>query len=387
MGVHSPIRRVQDTGHKAAPPAAPGGPDGPGGIEQISQSPFSVRLYNFGIGRPRPDEVAKPGAMKSEFLPWLRKVAWMLNRSGSATIVGMASYTGQEQTNMELSKRRALATMTALHIMVDDVGKRAKIKLGLSRGWASAAAAGDKYGTEDPRFRSVVVTAWLLPDPPPPKLPDLTTLVQLPDIPDTLGHVFDGISLGEGVISTGISLAELITEATVVAEVLAPIAAVVDVLFLIGGLLFTWIKTGQLAHLNGWVRGFVDSMQDMAGTYRDPHLDPTKPETWPALPHPTPGYSRDVRESNLKSDEQENRAGWREGCDKAFEVIQDLDTNPSPTELTVNNNGKDIKIKVTGKVLLAALWPTSNGDVKGKFLELINRKLREQGKGSWPLLD
>ena len=89
------------------------------------------------------------------------------------------------------------------------------------------------------------------------------------------------------------------------------------------------------------------------------------------------------RDSQLTADQQEDRGGRREGCDKAFEAIQGLDANPKDVSAQVN--GKEVKFKMTGKALLWALWQTTKGRVGAKFLEQINKKLREQGKKEWPL--
>jgi hypothetical protein len=124
-------------------------------------------------------------------------------------------------------------------------------------------------------------------------------------------------------------------------------------------------------------------MQEMAQTYKDPNLDPNKSDTWPALPHPVPHFEWNVPDSQLTADQQEDRAGRREGCDKAFESIKGLDTNPK--DITATAKGKEVKIKMTGKVLLWGLWQMTKGGVGGKFLERINKKLREQGKKEWPL--
>ena len=346
---------------------------GPGQVDVKGQSPLSVLLYNFEVGS---------NTVKSEHMrALLQKVVPLLDGGGSVTIVGMASYTGHEKVNVDLSKRRAQATLNTLSRTVADTGKSAKVKVGVSRGWANAAASGEKYGTEDSRFRSVLVTAWLLPDPPPAP-PDLSNMVPLPDMPPTLGDAFDKLSVGEAGVSTAFSIAELFTGAAFVSVATTVVMPILDSIFTILSLPIAWIAAGKLAHFNGWVRGFTDSMQEMAQTYQDPKLDPAKSDTWPALPHPVPHFEWNVPDSQLTADQQEDRGGRREGCDKAFEAIQGLDANPKDVSAQVN--GKEVKFKMTGKALLWTLWQTTKGRVGAKFLEQINKKLREQGKKSGP---
>lgn len=346
---------------------------GPGQFYVEGQSPLDILLYNFDIG--------SSGVKFEHLMALLQNVVPLLDNGGSVTIVGMASYTGQEKVNVELSKRRAQATLSALCRLVAEKGKSAKVKVGISQGWANAVASGERYGTEDSRFRSVLVTAWALPDPP--KVPDLTKIMPLPDMPQTLGEAFDKLSVGEAVVSTAFSIAELFTEAAFVTVATSIVMPILDGIFTILSLPMAWVAAGKLAHFNGWVRGFIDSMQDMAQTYKDTNLDPNKSDTWPTLPHPAPHFEWSVPDSQLTADQQEDRAGRREGCDKAFESIQGLNANPK--DIAATADGKKVNVKVTGKVLLWALWQMTKGGVGNKFLEQINKKLREQGKKEWPL--
>jgi hypothetical protein len=351
-----------------------GASSGPGQIETISRAPLSLLLYNFDTG----SDVVKfehRNALVQQIIP-------LLNAGGSATAIGMSSRIGNEANNVRLSKQRAANILSVLANNVGDVGKAANAKLGVSQGSAAAMKAGDKAGSDNPRFRAVVISAWLQSDPPQPVLPNGSSAVNLDALPDvTVGDFMNPASVIEAGISTGLGIAELIFAAGWIA-VATPIMAILDAIMTVLGVIWAWRSADELAHFNGWVRGFIDGWQDMADAYSDPKLDPNHPENWPAITKPTPKFEWNVPDSALPASAQEDRRGRREGTDDAFKAVQQLEQNPRDLEI----KGKTtIKLKGTGKVVLWAIYQSRKGDVRGAILELINKKLREKGKKDWPL--
>jgi hypothetical protein len=347
---------------------------GPGKVEVISRSPLSVLFYNFDVG----SDVVKTEHMSGLF----QHIVPLLDAGGSATLVGMASRSGSEAFNIGLAKGRAAKTLGALARIVGDTGKAAHAKLGYSEGSAAAARAGDKAGAENPRFRACVVTAWFQSVPPKPVLPDGSSAVDLNAMPEvTVGDYMNPASLIEAGVSTGVTIAELITTAAWVA-VAVPIMAVLDAIFNFLTLIWAWKSADERAHFNGWVRGFIDGWQEMANAFSDPKLDPNHPEKWPAIPHPVPKFEWNVPDSELLTSQQEDRKGRREGAEASFKAIQELENNPK--DLVIKGKS-EIHLKGTGKVVLWVIYQARKSDVSGGILELINKKLHEKGKGDWPL--
>jgi hypothetical protein len=347
--------------------------DGPGGVEVTSTTPVSVLFYNFG---------KNSDIVKYEHLNGLvRHIAPVLDQGGSVTLIGMASRTGPEGFNVRLSRARAASMLSALARIVGDRGKAAHAKLGISEGSANAARAGNAPGFENPRFRAVSITAALSSDPPDPQLPDGYSDVDTSDLPSvTVGDFMDRFGVAEGFVSTTVSIAELISEAgwVVIAAEWFP---VIDGVFLVIGFIWTFKEADDLAHFNGWARGFMDAWQDMASTYSDRKLDPHHPENWPDIPKPSPHFQYNVPDSALTASDQEARRGMREGADAAYKAVQNLEQNPKDLKVPKTNE----IIKGTGKVTLWWIYQARKGDVSGAVLEAINKKLHEKGKGDWPL--
>jgi hypothetical protein len=342
-------------------------------VDVTSTSPLSVLFYNF---KKNSDVV------KFEHLSGLtRHIAPLLDAGGSVTLIGMASRTGPESFNIRLSRSRAANLLSALARIVGDRGKSARAALGVSEGSANAARAGEAAGVEDPKFRAVSVTAWLSSDPPDPQLPDGYSDVDVSDLPNaTVGQYMDPIGAIEGGLSTGASIAALISEAAWIGAV-AELFPILDGVFLIVGVIWSFKEADDLAHFNGWAGAFAQAWQDMASAYSDKKLDPHHPETWPAIPKPSPHFQYNVPDSALNASDQQARAGMREGADAAYKAVQNLEQNPK--DLTVPKTGE--VIKGTGKVTLWWMYQARKGDVYGAIIDAINKKLHEKGKGDYPL--
>jgi len=347
--------------------------DTPGMVEVTSTTPLAVLFYNF---KKNSDVV------KYEHLSELTKrIAPLLDAGGSVTLIGMASRTGPEGFNIRLSRSRAANMLGALARIVGDRGKSARAALGVSEGSANAARAGDAAGVENPRFRAVSITAWLSADPPDPQLPDGYADIDVSDLPNTtVGHFMDPGAVIEGGVSTAVSIAELISEAAWIG-VAAELFPILDGVFLIVGLIWTFKEADDLAHFNGWAGAFAQAWQDMASTYSDKKLDPHHPEDWPAIPKPSPHFQYNVPDSALNASDQMARAGMREGVEAAYKAVQNLELNPK--DLKVPKTGE--VIKGTGKVTLWWMYQARKGDVYGAVMESINKKLHEKGKGDYPL--
>ena len=131
---------------------------GPGRTEHRT-SPKSLLLYNFDINGDQ---------LKAEHETFLRKeVVPVLQRGGSVSLVGLASRSGSHSHNLALSERRAHNTLAFLRKAVPS-GFAARQVAGF--GESKAEQEGYRDGSEDERFRSVVVFTSLSPTPPvPPK--------------------------------------------------------------------------------------------------------------------------------------------------------------------------------------------------------------------------
>ncbi len=118
---------------------------------------LAANLFNFAIDSDRP---------LRDHERWLAKVAAPLLTAQSAAgarIVGLASRTGSDAHNLRLSLRRAknIGTSLSLLIIANDIvnppNPPPRTSVG-AQGEHFAASVGEKKGTEDSRFRSVLVT-------------------------------------------------------------------------------------------------------------------------------------------------------------------------------------------------------------------------------------
>jgi hypothetical protein len=131
----------------------------------------SARLIAFDI-----DAALLP----SRHLRWLdNNVVPVLNDGGSATITGLASRSGSDAHNLDLSKRRASAVVEHLRKkapgqVLFNMNSGYLVKSVDALGERLAESAGQKDGTEDPFYRAVMVSAWhkRMPTPPPKPTPE-----------------------------------------------------------------------------------------------------------------------------------------------------------------------------------------------------------------------
>lgn len=138
-------------------------PTGPGRTEHRT-SPKSLLLYNFDIDGDQ---------LKAEHEAFLRReVVPILQRGGSVSLVGLASRSGSESHNLSLSERRAHNTLAFLRKAVSSKFAAREVT---GFGESKAQQEGYRDGSENERFRSVIVFVSPAPTPPdPPKKHDIT---------------------------------------------------------------------------------------------------------------------------------------------------------------------------------------------------------------------
>ncbi len=135
----------------------------PGKIQEYgipTSGTISAKLYNFDVGK---------FAIKPEHSKWLVTVlAPKLWGGGSFTIIGIASRTGSDASNMKLSENRLRAVVDLLRKLVPN---NFQVAIELAVGERAAMYAGAKDRTEDESWRGVIISAWDKPVPPPPPPP------------------------------------------------------------------------------------------------------------------------------------------------------------------------------------------------------------------------
>jgi hypothetical protein len=135
----------------------------PGEIQEYgSQAPDTIaaKLFNFEVGK---------FAIKPEHSSWLISVvAPKLRGGGSLTIIGLASRTGSDDFNMQLSDNRMRAVIDLLRKQVPN---NFKVAHEVAKGERAAMYAGEMDGVENESWRGVIISVWNKPNPPPPPPP------------------------------------------------------------------------------------------------------------------------------------------------------------------------------------------------------------------------
>src|ERR1700736_4206073 len=118
---------------------------GPGKTEKRVNPP-SLLLFNFDVDvdRLKPEHTA---FLRAEAVPKLRA-------GGSVRVIGLTDRTGGHAHNQALSERRAAHTVDFLR---QEVGPSLNLRQISGFGEDAAAREGEKPGTADDRFRSVLV--------------------------------------------------------------------------------------------------------------------------------------------------------------------------------------------------------------------------------------
>lgn len=162
----------------------------PGKINQYYQGTYvTAKLYNFDVGK---------FDIKTEHSNWLiGAVAPKLKAGGSLTIIGLASRTGTDAFNMNLSANRSRAVIDLLR---KNVPNNFNVAVEVAVGERAALFAGVPDGVEQENWRGVIISAWDKPIPPPPPPPPPP---QPAPPPSPVDHKFDNRWLGFGVKSGG----------------------------------------------------------------------------------------------------------------------------------------------------------------------------------------
>ena len=136
---------------------------GKGKISVYKQSPTNLTalLYNFDINS---------STVKREHLVWLKETAlqYVTRRNARAFLSGFASRSGGDQYNLQLSHRRASAISDQLFLLHPD---RLSDEILTYFGERAAALLGVKDGTEDDKWRGVMIQVYDTTVPPPPPAP------------------------------------------------------------------------------------------------------------------------------------------------------------------------------------------------------------------------
>ncbi|MBS0532230.1 MAG: hypothetical protein JSS22_22950 [Proteobacteria bacterium] len=136
---------------------------GPGRIAEFTKVPTSAkvaRLFNFDIAQDR---------LKPEHKTWLIQFAIpLLRNGGSMSIIGLASTTGTDSFNSNLSKQRADSVIAFLRT---NLPKGFAVQFELALGEEAARIAGLRDNVEDEKWRAIIVSVWDKPVPPPPPPP------------------------------------------------------------------------------------------------------------------------------------------------------------------------------------------------------------------------
>jgi len=335
---------------------------GRGGWERRRQPP-SLLLFNFDLDSD---------ALKHEHrIGLLDGVVPQLRAGGSLSVVGLASRSGARAHNRALSGGRAERVLAFLRHEVPN-GFAAKQVVGF--GELKAAEEGQPNGTEDPRFRSVIVLVGRGPEPPPTPEPfDLS--------PESLlvGSLFPGtdwLSLASkvhDVVSGALGFADLVPAAEVAATG-GVLGAGLSVLSLTALMPLTWTSVHDQNVANGRIEGYVDAVQSMAEAFSSPALPSLPLSMWPPLPVPTP-RAFSPAELTLVN-QREWMQGRREGCALAYEFFRALDRSP-----LVHKNAL-----VGGRQILGWMRRAQGrAGIKASLMVAVNRRLTAAGHPRWPL--
>ncbi len=337
-------------------------PTGPGRSERLPGPPRpGLLIYNFDIDGDQ---------LKPEHQEFLRQeVVPVLRRGGSVSIAGLASRSGTVSHNQALSRRRAENTLVFLeHVIPTGFLSRQVIAFGERR----AAWEGQRDGTEDDRFRSVVLYVEERSVPPPDVPPVIDVTPTLPDegVLDSVAHILEVLG------KVGLGAEIFVGGALGFGAGLVGLAA--DALIAFAELPLAWAAGDREARYLGKRRGLRNAMQDMANAFSSPALDAIPEARWPPVPRPAPHLSP-VSEASLLESDRQARQGEREGCSMAYDVVMRMER--TRREQTVMIRGRRMRIRFTGRMYLrfmASAYPREGAVADAVEVE-INRRLRAQG--------
>jgi hypothetical protein len=136
-------------------------------VHKTSSKELAALLYDFDISSAK---------LKALHLSWLKSnVPSALNEKSKVLIAGLASRTGSDAFNFNLSKERAASVESVLRDIASD-NKIPLNDLSIALGEEAARIAGLADGVEDERFRAVFIG---IGEEPPVAKPNLPRLVQM----------------------------------------------------------------------------------------------------------------------------------------------------------------------------------------------------------------
>jgi len=215
-------------------------------------------------------------------------------------------------------------------------------------------------GSEDERYRSVLLFLSSGPIPPIPNLD--VVAIPIPEIGSSEG-VLDTIGKILDVVSSLGSILNLVLDAVLIdlaGTVLAAISAVI-------GMPAVWIESNNFAKGNGKKLGFSKAMQQMSDAFASDDLRSVPEANWPPIPHPVPKFP-DPDDAVIVA-ERSARAGQREGYEAAWAVVMQLEKEPR--EFPVNLKGKLIRIRLSGRRFLWLIHRAYKEDVWRRILQRL----------------
>lgn len=323
---------------------------------------FACSLYNFDIDGADVKEDHKQ-ILRSKVFPFLQE-------GGSAAIVGLASVTGPEQHDQELSLERAESVVKALNWVWAFSGSgflysgpmRIRKVVGRGKQWAQ------RFSRKENEFwRAVWVHVW--DQAVPPSDSQVNFGMQLPPLADSnlLMDIGQGLDVASWIISM-IAAAEII-------PVVDMAASILDTLF---SLVAAWAASDQNAYLNGYIQGYDMAMKDMSDTYADSSLH-TKPlSQWP--PPARPKSHQELWASQPNISQQKWHEGEDAGCEAAYQQVLKWDRQPLAVEVAGQTK------RLTGREVLRTLALQHPDRVGEYFVKQFNEALRKKGKRPWPTL-
>jgi hypothetical protein len=319
----------------------------------VLQSPPRLLLFNFDIGR---------GQLKPEHERALRAlVTPKLGAGGAVSIVGLASRSGSFSLNDRLSLQRATSVLDFLR---REVPSGFPVRAFKAFGEHKAQFDHVRDGTEDERYRSVVLFISDGPAPPEPSVND-ASLQEIPvpvggdGVLDTIGKILD-------IVSSTASLLNLVLDVVIVdlaGTLLAAIAAVI-------GLPAAWLSGNALAERNGKKLGIAKSLQAMSDSFSDDDLRLRPEAKWPPVPHPVPTFSPPDEAVTLA--ERSARAGHRQGYELAWSLIMGMEKSPRLVPVTVK--GKAMKLSLSGRRFLWLIHRAYGDDAWRQILRALDRQ-------------
>jgi hypothetical protein len=335
---------------------------GRGGWERRRQPP-SLLLFNFDID---------DDALKHEHrVGLLDEVVPRLKAGDSISVVGLASRTGSHGHNRALSGRRAKRTLAFLR---HEVPNGFAAKEVVSFGELKATQEGQPDGTEDPRFRSVILFVGRSAEPPPTH----ETFDLSPEslLVDALFPGTDWLSLVSkihDVVAGALGFADFVPAAEVTATA-GLLGEGLSVLSLAALMPLTWTGIHNQNIANGRIEGYVDAVQSMADAFPSPALPALPLSMWPPLPVPTPRRFSPLELTLVN--QREWMQGRREGCALAYQLFHALDRSP------LILNGRPL----SGRRILARLRAHLGSEgVKPWLMSAVNAILIRSGQKGWPI--